>query len=175
VSAVAAARRAPGLVATMLAAMPGEQERAAGAWQAEAATLDELLGLAGAAVGAIRRCLEGLEVFPARMRENLDLTDGLMMSESLASALGAKLGRAQAQELAGDAARRAAAAGAGAGAAASGASLARSAAESPEIVAALGAAGIEAALDPAAYLGQTEAIIDNALSAHRARTAGARS
>ena len=169
VTAVAAARRAPGLVATMLAAMPGEQERAAGAWQAEAETLAELLRLAGEGVAAIRRCLEGLEVYPGRMLANLEVTDGLIMSESLASALGEKLGRARAQELAGDAARRAAAAGAGSGFAASGASLALSAAESPEIVEALGAAGIEVALDPAAYLGSTEAIVDRAIAAHRAR------
>ena len=45
VAAVACAKRTPGLVATMLAAMPGEQERAAGAWQAEAS---HPLGAAGA-------------------------------------------------------------------------------------------------------------------------------
>jgi 3-carboxy-cis,cis-muconate cycloisomerase len=162
VTAVAAARRTPGLVATMLAAMPGEQERAAGSWQAEAETLSELLRLTGEGVAAIRRCLEGLEVYPERMRENLDLTDGLVMAESLASALGAELGRARAQELVGEAARRAGD---------EGTSLA-AAAVTPEILEALGEDGIAAALDPAAYLGSTEAIIDDAIAAHRARTGG---
>ena len=74
VNGVAAARRAPGLVATMLAAMPGEQERAAGAWQAEAETLAELLRLTGVSVAAARRCLEGLEVFPDRMRANVEVS-----------------------------------------------------------------------------------------------------
>jgi 3-carboxy-cis,cis-muconate cycloisomerase len=83
VTAVAAARRTPGLVATMLAAMPGEQERAAGAWQAEAETLAELLRLAGIGVAAARRCLEGLEVFPDRMRENVEVTGDLGATDEL--------------------------------------------------------------------------------------------
>ena len=165
VTAVAAARRTPGLVATMLAAMPGEQERAAGAWQAEAETLSELLRLSGEGVAAIRRCLEGLEVHPGRMRQNLDLTDGLVMAESLAGALGARLGRSRAQELVGEAARRAGG---------EDISLAAAAAATPEILRALGEDGIAVALDPAAYLGSTEAIIDRTIAAHRARVAGSR-
>jgi 3-carboxy-cis,cis-muconate cycloisomerase len=165
VTAVAAARRTPGLVATMLAAMPGEEERAAGSWQAEAETLAELLRVSGEGVAAIRRCLEGLEVDPERMRENLELTNGLVMSESLASALGPKLGRSRAQELVGEAARRAGG---------EHSSLAAAAAATPEILEALGEDGIAAALDPAAYLGSTEAIIDGALAVHRDRVAGGR-
>ena len=148
----------------MLAAMPGEEERAAGAWQAEAETLSELLRLAGEGVAAARRLLAGLEVFPERMRANLALTDGLVMAESLASALGEKLGRARAEELVGEAARRAGDAGN---------SLAAAAAGTPEIVEALGADGIAAALDPAAYLGQADALIDRALAAHRERVGSA--
>ncbi|MBS1891608.1 MAG: 3-carboxy-cis,cis-muconate cycloisomerase [Actinobacteria bacterium] len=83
VNAVAAARRTPGLVATMFAAMPGEQERAAGAWQAEAETLSELLRVTGVAVAAARRSLEGLEVFPERMRENLEVSGELGAGEEL--------------------------------------------------------------------------------------------
>jgi 3-carboxy-cis,cis-muconate cycloisomerase len=163
VTAIAVARRTPALVATMLTAMPGEQERAAGAWQAEAETLAELLRLTGEGVGAIRRCLESLEVYPGRMRQNLGLTDGLVMSEALAGVLGAKLGRARAQELVGEAARKAGG---------EDISLAAAAAATPEILDALGEDGIAAALDPAAYLGATEAIIDRAIAAHRARTNG---
>ncbi|HEX4732242.1 MAG TPA: 3-carboxy-cis,cis-muconate cycloisomerase [Solirubrobacterales bacterium] len=160
VTAVAAARRTPGLVATMLAAMPGEEERAAGAWQAEAETLAELLRLTGAAVAASRGLLEGLEVFPERMRANLDLTDGLVMAESLAGALGEKLGRARAQKLVGEASRRAAA---------EGRPLSEVAADTSEIADVLGSGGIRDALDPAAYLGATDELIDRALAAHRAR------
>ena len=45
VRAIAASVRAPGLVATMLAAMPQEHERAAGGWQAEWETLPALVEL----------------------------------------------------------------------------------------------------------------------------------
>jgi 3-carboxy-cis,cis-muconate cycloisomerase len=83
VTAVAAARRTPGLVATMLAAMPGEQERAAGAWQAEVETLSDLLRLTGAGVAAARRSLEGLEVFPERMRANVEVSGDLGANDEL--------------------------------------------------------------------------------------------
>jgi 3-carboxy-cis,cis-muconate cycloisomerase len=160
VAAVACARRTPGLVATMLAAMPGEHERAAGAWQAEAETLSELLRLTGSGAAAARSLLAELEVDPERMRANLELSDGLVMAEALATALGASLGRATAQELAQAASRRAAA---------DGTSLAQAAAQLPEIVDALGQEGIAAALEPGAYLGVTERLIERALAAHRER------
>jgi 3-carboxy-cis,cis-muconate cycloisomerase len=72
VSARACAARVPGLTATMLSSMAGEHERAAGAWQAEWATLRELVRATGAAVAWLRDLLERLEVDPARMRANLD-------------------------------------------------------------------------------------------------------
>src|SRR4051812_26837950 len=49
----ACAARVPGLVATMLASMAQEHERAAGAWQAEPETLSELLRLTGSAAAAL--------------------------------------------------------------------------------------------------------------------------
>jgi 3-carboxy-cis,cis-muconate cycloisomerase len=48
-----------------------EHERAAGAWQAEWTALTEALAHAGGAAAAIAECLEGLEVFPDRMRANM--------------------------------------------------------------------------------------------------------
>jgi 3-carboxy-cis,cis-muconate cycloisomerase len=71
VSVLACAGRVPGLVATLLAAMTQEHERAAGAWQAEWGTLADLLALTGSAVAWARELLAHLEVDPARMRENL--------------------------------------------------------------------------------------------------------
>ena len=66
------ARQAPGLVATLLAAMEHEHERAAGAWHAEWAPLRELLRATGSAAAWLRDCLERLEVDAERMRANLD-------------------------------------------------------------------------------------------------------
>jgi len=68
VSVLACTRRAPGLVATVLAGMEQEHERAAGAWQAEAGTFTELLRLTGSAAAWARDLLEHLEVDAARLR-----------------------------------------------------------------------------------------------------------
>jgi 3-carboxy-cis,cis-muconate cycloisomerase len=57
---------------SVMAATEYEHERAAGAWQAEWTALSEALAHACGAAAAIRECLEGLEVDPARMRENMD-------------------------------------------------------------------------------------------------------
>lgn len=160
VAAVACAKRAPALVATMLAAMPGEQERAAGAWQAEAETLAELLRVTGSAAAAVRSLLDGLEVDAERMRSNLELTEGLVMSEALTTALTGAFGRATAHELVTAAARRARA---------EGMTLAEAAREQREISSALGTDGIAAALDPTSYLGSADAFVDRALAAHRQR------
>ena len=71
VSTLACVERVPGHVATMLAAMPQELQRAAGGWQAEWGTLTELLRLTGAAASWARELLELLEVDAGRMRANL--------------------------------------------------------------------------------------------------------
>ncbi len=71
VSVLACVKRTPGLVATMLAAMEQEHERAAGAWQAEWGTLSDLLSLTGSAAAWARELLEELTVVPGRMLDNL--------------------------------------------------------------------------------------------------------
>jgi 3-carboxy-cis,cis-muconate cycloisomerase len=71
IAARAAATRAPGYVATLLAAQDQEHERAAGAWQAEAATWPALMLCASGGLAAIAESLAGLEVFPERMASNL--------------------------------------------------------------------------------------------------------
>src|SRR4051812_36812832 len=71
VSVIACAERVPGLVQTMLAAMPQEHERAAGRWQAEWGTLTDLLRLTGSGAAWAADLLANLEVDPERMRANL--------------------------------------------------------------------------------------------------------
>jgi 3-carboxy-cis,cis-muconate cycloisomerase len=94
-----AAREAPPLTAALLGSLAAEDERPAGAWHAEWQPLRELLRLTGGAAGAAAELAEGLRVFPYRMREHLALTDGLIVSERLAAALGPLLGRARARQL----------------------------------------------------------------------------
>jgi len=68
---LSAAARAPGLVATILSAMPQEQERGLGGWQAEGPVLADLFVLVHGALLALAPVLEGLEVDTARMAQNL--------------------------------------------------------------------------------------------------------
>jgi 3-carboxy-cis,cis-muconate cycloisomerase len=71
ISAVACAQRAPGLVSTLLVGMAGEQERAAGAWQAEWPTLLELLTVTGSAAYWAAELSAHLEVDVDAMSANL--------------------------------------------------------------------------------------------------------
>jgi len=158
VAILACAQRAPGLCATVLSAMAGEHERAAGPWQAEWEPLLELLRLAGSAASALRELLDGLEVDPARMRANLELTDGLIMSESVVAALTEQLTRGRAQELV---ARAAAAV------AADGGSLRDALLSIPEVRGAIDPERLDEALAPESYLGVSSELIDRALAAHR--------
>lgn len=70
--ALAAAQRAPQRVATLLAAMPQEHERALGGWQAESADWGELLGIVHGSARAMATVCGALEVDAKRMRANLD-------------------------------------------------------------------------------------------------------
>ena len=65
VAALGCALRAPGLVATLLAAMTQEHERAAGAWHSEWAPFSDLLTATGSAAAWLRQSLSGLEVHVA--------------------------------------------------------------------------------------------------------------
>lgn len=94
--ALAAAARAPGLMATLLHA-GHEHERAIGGWQAELATFPELLETAGGAIDALERISAGLVVNPARMRQNLEALQGLVFSERLSRLLMRSMDRASAQ------------------------------------------------------------------------------
>ena len=83
VSVLACTRRVPGLVATMLACMEQEHERAAGAWQAEWGTITDLLRLVGSAAAWSRDLLEHLEVDVAAMHAGAGADADLGASEQL--------------------------------------------------------------------------------------------
>jgi 3-carboxy-cis,cis-muconate cycloisomerase len=160
VAVLACARRAPSLVATMLASMNQEHERATGAWQAEWETQLELLCLVGSATAALHEVLDGLEIDARRMRANLGLTGELLMSESVVAALAATLGPAGAREVVGEAA---------AAALRDGRSLREGLVEH-EALAELGDPQLLArALSPERYLGATDELIDRALARHGSR------
>lgn len=113
VLAMAAATRAPGLAATLFAAMPQEHERAAGGWQAEWQTVVDLVSVTLESSTAMGAALTELRVDEEQMRRNLQLRGGTAMAESLAVALESGMGRTEAmavvQRVARDAERQGAA------------------------------------------------------------------
>jgi 3-carboxy-cis,cis-muconate cycloisomerase len=160
IAVVACAQRAPGLAATILSSMAQEHERAAGGWQAEWEPLLELLRLCGSAASSLHELLDRLEIHPDRMRANLNLTGGLLMSESVAAVLAEYIGRSRAQELVEAAARRVGE---------DGRELGDVLLELPEIAATVDRQTLKRALSPENYLGVADRLIDRALAAHRDR------
>jgi 3-carboxy-cis,cis-muconate cycloisomerase len=158
--ALAAAARAPGLVATLLSAMVQEHERGLGGWQAEWETLPELCVLAAGALRQTVETMEGMEVDPARMRANLEATRGRILAEAASMALAARVGRSQAHEIVERASRRAAE---------SGRQLREVLAEDPAAAKHLSANELAAVFDPRNWLGQSAAFVDRVLAERRRR------
>ena len=155
IAVLACAGQAPGLVATVLAAMTQEHERGAGSWQSEWQPLLTLLRLAGSGADALAELLENLRVDPQAMQRNLADTGALLMTESVVTALAPSLGRAQASERVGSAAARAR----------------EEDRPLPDVLErddvvrdAIGADGLTRALDPRQYLGVGDALIGRVLA-----------
>ena len=111
ISARACARRAPGLVATLLAAMEQEHERSAGAWHSEWPTLGALLSTVGSAAAWLADSLADLRPDVARMAANVAAARDPELAGALADALTPALGRGAAHDAAADAVREARASG----------------------------------------------------------------
>lgn len=156
---IGAATRAPGLVSTMFAAMPQEHERSLGLWHAEWETLPELCCLVSGALQQALLVVPGLEVDAARMRRNLDLTQGLVLAEAVSIALAQRIGRDAAHHLVEQCCRQAVK---------EGAHLRAVLGANAEVTAQLSAAELDRLLDPAHYLGQARRWVDRALAEHNA-------
>ena len=143
------ARLAAAHATVLLGSLEQEHERAAGAWQAEWDALAGALAHTGGALHALAGALESLEVDAARMRQNLDLTGGLVLAERVAFLLLDRLGRAEAQEIVREAA-------------ASETSFRGALLRDPR--AGLESAELDAALDPSTYLGSSAELVDRALA-----------
>ncbi len=161
---LAAAARMPGLVSSMLGAMLQEEERGLGGWHAEWETLPEILSLFGGALHRLAETVTGLEVDTARMRANIDVTQGLIFAEAVQMALGTAIGRAQAHALVADACRRAQT---------EKRHLRDVLAALPAIAGHLGPDELDRLFDPLLYLGAADTLIDRALAAHAAANAAA--
>lgn len=157
IAARAAARLALAVVPVLLGAMEQEHERAAGAWQSEWAALADLFGYTSGAVMRVESALAGLEPNPGRMRENIDRAGGILQSEALALALATRIGKLEAYAIVRDIAHRSPGAG----------GFAKAASQDDRLLQALAADEITRALDPSAYLGNSDVYIDRAIRAFR--------
>jgi 3-carboxy-cis,cis-muconate cycloisomerase len=158
VTAAANARRVLDLSHTLQAAMVGEHERATGAWHSEWEALSDALALAGGAAAAVREVIEGLEVYPEKMLENLNATGGLLLAEKVATVAAEHLGRLEAHDLVEETSRRALK---------GGKSLREELLSEPRVGEVLTEGEIDAALDPAHYLGSAGEFVDRALKRYR--------
>jgi 3-carboxy-cis,cis-muconate cycloisomerase len=159
---LAAARRAPGLAATLLAAMDQEHERALGGWHAEWETLPELFRLAATAAVTAQDLAENGSFDTARMRANLDISSGLIMAEAVTIALAEELGKSAAQSLVEKTARRAKA---------ENMSLRDALAADPEVSSHLSSANLDKLMMPESYLGAAPEMARAAAKHYHARRA----
>ena len=149
--ALAAATRAPGLVATLLSAMTQEHERGLGNWLAEWETLPELFRMTAGALARMTETLHDVTPDLAAMRANLG---PLVMAEAVSVALAESLGKAEAHALVQQATRAP--------------DFAAALRAEPRVKAAL-AERLEALLAPENYLGSNDAFIDAVLQRREQR------
>ena len=93
--------------AALMDAMVADHERSTGPWEIEWVVLPEIFCLMSGALKQTKFILAGLEVDAARMRANIDLTNGLVMSEAVMMGLGPYIGREYAHDLVYDLCREA--------------------------------------------------------------------
>ena len=96
---MAESRMVRGLLTTVLTSMESEHERDWAAVHIEWACVPEASILAGGAVAHTLRVIEGLIVYPERMRANVDIPRGLSLSEAVMLHLGTHIGRQVAHDV----------------------------------------------------------------------------
>jgi 3-carboxy-cis,cis-muconate cycloisomerase len=138
----------------MLDAMVQDFERATGPWHAEWIALPESFVLSAGALNQAKFMLGGLTVDTGRMRENLNLTHGLIVAEAVMMGVAPHLGRQRAHDVVYGACREVAE---------HGGTLADALSALPEITAHLDRSAIERLTDPANYLGMAPAMVDEVL------------
>ncbi|HUI17525.1 MAG TPA: 3-carboxy-cis,cis-muconate cycloisomerase [Alphaproteobacteria bacterium] len=142
-------------VGAMLEAMVADHERSTGPWEIEWIALPDIFLLASGALAQSRTLAAGLEVDAARMRNNLDLTQGLIVSEAVMMGLAPRLGRQRAHDLVYDICREVVK---------SGRPLLDLLAADKEISAHMTRGELAALVDPANYLGLAGEMVDRVLA-----------
>jgi 3-carboxy-cis,cis-muconate cycloisomerase len=147
--------------AALLEAAVADHERSTGPWEIEWIALPEIFLLASGCLRQTRDLVQGLEVDAARMRANLDLTGGAIVSEQVMMGLGPHLGRQRAHDLVYDICREAVTAGK---------PLIDLLAANAEISKHVPRKDLEAMCDPANYLGLAGEMVDRVLKIETMQT-----
>ncbi|HXQ84755.1 MAG TPA: adenylosuccinate lyase family protein, partial [Xanthobacteraceae bacterium] len=142
-------------VAALLDAMVEDHERSTGPWEIEWIMLPEIFCYTAGALAQTAFVLTGLQVDAKKMRANLDLTKGLIVSEAVMMGLGRYLGRQYAHDLVYDICRKVVA---------TGRPLVDLLAENKEITKHLDRPALAKLCDPANYLGEAGAMVDRVLA-----------
>src|SRR5215469_3824163 len=142
------------LVAALLDAQVEDHERSTGPWEIEWIALPEIFMLSAGALAQTRFLIEGLQVNEKKMRENLDITKGLIMSEAVMMGLAAELGRNKAHDVVYDICREVVK---------TGRPLIDLLAEDKEISRHADRKMLEKLVDPANYLGVAGEMVDRVL------------
>ena len=138
----------------LLTTMQGTHERAAGEWQAEWDALPLTCAATAGALAGACRVVAGLSVFPDRMRANLDGEGGSIMAEAAMMAVADVVGRADAHAIVSEASSVARGEGLSL-------HIALERGLEPAVLAAI--PPLADLLDPASYLGETDAIVTAAI------------
>ncbi len=149
--------------ASLYEAAVADHERSTGPWEIEWIALPEIFLLASGCLRQTRDMLTGLEVDVARMRANLDLTNGAIVSEAVMMGLGPYLGRQRAHDLVYDICRVAAK---------ENRPLVDLLAQDKDIAKHVPRAELEKMCDPASYLGLAGEMVDRVLKAEAAAKRG---
>jgi 3-carboxy-cis,cis-muconate cycloisomerase len=142
-------------VVALLDAMVEDHERATGPWEIEWIAVPEIFSLAAGALAQTRLMVSGLVVDEKKMRANLDITRGLIVSEAVMMGLGPHIGRQYAHDLVYDICRQVVA---------TGRTLLDLLAENREVAKHLDRTALEKLCDPANYLGQAGEMVDRVLA-----------
>ena len=144
----------------MLECMIIEHERDGSSWRAEWKALPESCLMAGGLLMMMRYVLSGLTVDTKRMRENLDMLGGFLLSERVMFELSEKVGKQTAHELVYEASMHGIE---------HGGSFEEALMRDKRVAAALAPAELRKVLDPATYVGLAPQIVDDVLAQTRAR------
>ena len=141
--------------AALMEAAVADHERSTGPWEIEWIALPEVFLLASGCLAQSRDMVAGLQVDEKRMRANLDLTGGLVVTEAVMMGLAPHLGRQRAHDVIYDISRKVVE---------TGKPLLDLLAGDPEISPHVTRKELEAMVDPGGYVGLAGEMVDRVLA-----------